>query len=100
MSHNFLTDKEALRALLPLRPSYLGLLGPKQRKEQLLEALKCEGYTPSGEELRRLYTPVGLDIGAVSPQEIALATAAEILAVLNGRNGGSLRHRESPIHAP
>ena len=50
-------------------------------------------------ELERVHTPIGLDIGARSPGEIALAILAEIIAVRNARDGRSLMHRTVPIHA-
>lgn len=97
MTHNYLHDLELLKMLLPSTVRYIGVLGSKQRSERLLEDLHTEStYTEA--QLQRLYTPIGLDIGADTPQEIALAIIAEIQAVLANRKGGLLRLRASSIH--
>ena len=98
MTHNYLYDREILRTLLPFPLRYLGILGPKSRTERLLQELQAEGSRPSPEQLRRLYGPIGLDIGADTPEEIALAIVAEIQAVIANRSGGLLRDRRGPIH--
>jgi xanthine/CO dehydrogenase XdhC/CoxF family maturation factor len=98
MTHNYLTDRRLLERLLASPVRYLGLLGPKARSEQLLQDLARAGIRTTAAQRRRLYAPVGLDLGAETPEEIALAILAEIRAVLAGRAGGSLRDRESPIH--
>ena len=98
MTHNYLYDREILRTLLPFPLRYLGLLGPKSRTERLLQELQEEGITPTPEQLHRLYGPIGLDIGADTPDEIALAIVAEIQAVIANRSGGLLRDRRGPIH--
>jgi xanthine/CO dehydrogenase XdhC/CoxF family maturation factor len=98
MTHNYLHDKELLKTLLlsPLR--YLGLLGPKHRSDRILEELREEGLRLTNAQLGRLYAPVGIDIGADTPEEIALSIIAEIRAVLANRSGGLLRDRIGPIH--
>lgn len=100
MTHNYLHDQEILRTLLPSAVSYIGLLGPKSRTQQLLGELEQEGINPTCEQMQRLYGPVGLDIGADTPEEIALAIIAEIKAVLAARGAGFLRNRTQPIHHP
>jgi xanthine dehydrogenase accessory factor len=67
---------------------YLRLLGSKGRTEHLLAAMRGKGIIIKPEHLARLYSPVGLDIGAETPEEIALAVLADIQAVLAGRQGG------------
>lgn len=99
MTHSYTHDLEWLRRLLPLPLAYIGLLGPRRRAEQLLAQLQEEGGRLSLEQRHRLHTPTGLDIGAETPEEIALAIVAEIQAVLNGCSGGFLRNRVNPIHA-
>ena len=94
MTHNYLHDRELLQTLLPSPLSYLGVLGPKRRTEQLLQELG------RAEQLNHLYSPVGLDIGADTPEAIALAILAEIQTVLANRSGGSLKNRIGPIHIP
>ncbi|WP_395088886.1 XdhC family protein [Armatimonas sp.] len=94
MTHSFRTDQELLPPLLASPVGYVGLLGPRRRAERLLEA-----FPPSdggrGDGFR---APLGLDIGADNPEEIALALVAEIRAWSAGRSGGPLTHREGPIH--
>lgn len=100
MTHKYLHDLALLRTLLlsPLR--YLGMLGPKTRQEGLLQNLEASGCTPTLDQLSRLYGPVGLDIGADTPEEIALSIVAEIQAVIANRCGNSLRERAGSIHRP
>ena len=98
MSHNYHNDLRFLRALLPAPLRYLGVLGPKSRTESLLRDLAADGFTPTAQQMERLYGPVGLDIGADTPEEIALAVAAEIRAMLAGRSGLPLRRSDRPIH--
>jgi xanthine dehydrogenase accessory factor len=102
MTHNYLHDRNLIRSFFthPTPPAYLGLLGPRQRTQKILRELEAEGVRPSAELESRIYAPVGLDIGAEGPEQIALAILAEILAALNGRSGGFLRARPAPIHEP
>jgi len=97
MTHNYLHDLELLKTLLPSPLRYLGILGSKSRTERLLEDLRQVGFI-ANEQLQRLYSPVGLDIGADTPEAIALSIVAEIQAVLAHRSGGLLRDRKEPIH--
>jgi len=98
MTHHYLTDLRLLEVLLPSPVRYLGLLGPKSRAERLLHDLSHAGVAATEAQRRRLYAPVGLDLGAETAEEIALAILAEIRAVLAGRTGGMLRDRQTPIH--
>lgn len=98
MTHNYLHDLELLKMLLPSAVSYIGVLGSKQRSERLLQDLHTQSIIYTEAQLQRLYAPVGIDIGADTPQEIAIAIIAEIQAVLSNREGGLLRDRSSPIH--
>lgn len=98
MNHNYADDLAVLRSLLPTPLKYIGVLGPKRRTEKLLDDIRREGAPVPAERLARLYGPVGLDIGADTPEEIAFAIIAEIKAVLTGRSGGVLRNREGPLH--
>lgn len=92
MSHNYLRDIAYLRSLLDAEWRYLGVMGPRGRTEQML------GEIGRSEALERLHAPSGLDIGAETPDEVARAIVAEILAVTRGHSGGPLRERHAPIH--
>lgn len=92
MGHNFQRDAAALSQLLKTPRCYVGVLGPRRRTGRLLASI---GFT--GQE-DNLYSPVGLDIGAENPEQVALAIVAEIQAVTTGRAGNSLRRRPGPIH--
>ncbi|HVF71628.1 MAG TPA: XdhC family protein [Chthoniobacterales bacterium] len=93
-SHNYGRDFAALCALLPLDLPYVGLLGPRQRREQLLNAVLDEGITIDAE----IFGPAGLDLGAETPEELALSLVAEIQATFAGASGESLHNRKAPIH--
>jgi xanthine dehydrogenase accessory factor len=94
MNHNWNHDLAVLRKLANADLAYLGVLGPRRRTERLLNRLG--GAAPPAE---RMHYPVGLDIGAETPQEVALAIVAEITSVLRGGAGGSLRDKAGPIHS-
>jgi xanthine dehydrogenase accessory factor len=74
-------------------------LGPRKRAQKMFDALEADGTPVSETDLPRIFAPAGLDIGALSPEEIALSIAAEIRACFSGRPGSSLRLREKAIHA-
>ena len=98
MTHNYLRDLEILPVLLDSSAGYLGILGPKRRTERLLGDLQSEGWDVTEADRARIYAPVGLDIGAEGPEEIALAVLAEIQAQRRRHDGGFLRHSTGPIH--
>ena len=85
MSHHLENDAEYLSQLAAFEIPYIGVLGPAARRGKLSEM--------SGYPEQRLHGPVGLDIGAELPEAIALSIAAEVHAVLNGRDGRSLTLR-------
>jgi xanthine/CO dehydrogenase XdhC/CoxF family maturation factor len=96
MTHNFLFDLTLLEALLPSAIPYVGLLGPRSRGEELLRQLP-----ESVRALRaKLHSPIGLNLGGETPEDIALSIVAEIQAVLNCRSAESLHERNAPIHEP
>lgn len=99
MTHHYVHDVPILRDLLPRRLAYVGLLGPRKRAERILADLAAEGCGITAGERARLHAPVGLDLGAEAPAEVAHAIVAEILAVLRGRDARPLRGRDRPIHA-
>lgn len=94
MNHHVARDRSALALLLTTRVRYIGCLGPRQRTERLLReiARPDAGHDP------RLHAPVGLAIGAETPQEIALSIVAEIQSTLTRSRGESLNGMQGPIH--
>jgi xanthine dehydrogenase accessory factor len=77
---------------------YLGLLGPAKRTAKLLRDIRADRIVPNASQLNRLHAPIGIDIGAETADEIALAIVAEIKAIDSGRPAGFLRQRNAPIH--
>ena len=98
MTHNYNYDIASLRALLPLQPAYIGVLGPKKKMDRMLDELKQNGVEITSEHLSKLYGPIGLDLGSETAGEIALSIVAEIKAVLSQRSGSSLRDKQETIH--
>lgn len=98
MTHNFGRDLLALDRVLPLQLRYVGLLGPKKRHSELLGRLSEYRPLHFDAGMENLYAPAGLDIGSEAPEEIALAIASEVAAVLSNRIGGFLRERRSDTH--
>jgi xanthine/CO dehydrogenase XdhC/CoxF family maturation factor len=97
MSHSYSQDLQVLTELsatsvLP----YIGALGPRKRTEQMFEEAGMAGFAESS----NLHSPMGLDIGAEGPDQVALAVVSEIQAVMNKRKGGPLSERHGSIHAP
>jgi xanthine dehydrogenase accessory factor len=86
MSHHLASDAGYLRALAASSVPYVGLLGPRARRARLLEDLGTAADSLTG----RLRGPIGLDIGALTPEAIALAISAEIHAFAAGRSGSAL----------
>jgi hypothetical protein len=95
-SHNYGRDFVALQKLLPLNLRYVGLIGPRKRRDQLLNDLLEIGITINA----GFFAPAGLDLGVESPQEIALAIISEIQRVFAHGSGLSLREGKMPIHVP
>lgn len=98
MSHDFNWDKKMVASLARKGPKYMGMLGPKQRTVKMQKELSDEGVDINILSGDAFYSPVGLDIGAESPEEIALSIAAEIISVFRNRKGGVLRERMGSIH--
>jgi xanthine/CO dehydrogenase XdhC/CoxF family maturation factor len=98
MTHHYVHDVPLLRALLARPLAYLGLLGPKKRAAKILDDLAAQGVVISPEQRARLHAPVGLDLGADSPEQVALSILAEMQAVLTQRDARPLRERTLPIH--
>ncbi len=93
MTHDFNWDKKLLPGLVAKKPVYLGMLGPKKR----MEKMKIE----TGINLDKVpffHSPIGLDIGAETPEEIALSILSEIVACFRNRDGRPLKFRTGTIH--
>lgn len=98
MTHNYNYDLGIMRLLLYVNCRYIGTLGPKKRLDRMLDELLQEGIDVSNEKQEKIYGPIGLDIGAETAEEIALAVLAEIKAVFADREAGFLRNRLASIH--
>jgi len=98
MSHNFANDLKFLLELKDSNPAYLGMLGPTHRREKLLSQFL--EYCPEVDEkfLDRIYGPAGLNIGAETPQEIAISILSEILSVVRIQTPMSLKEKVGRIH--
>lgn len=81
-------DRDALRVALTTRAAYLGMIGSRRKRDLIYAALMEEGV--AAEDLRRVHCPIGISIGAETPQEIAISIVAELIQV---RAGGGLRPR-------
>lgn len=99
MSHNFANDLKFLMELKNTKPAYLGLLGPAHRKEKILSQLI--EYCPEIREsfIDRIHGPAGLNIGAETPQEIAISILSEILTVIRKKTPILLKEKKGGIHA-
>jgi xanthine/CO dehydrogenase XdhC/CoxF family maturation factor len=95
MTHNLRRDAAILRHLLKRPPRYVGVLGPRHRTARILA---INGWASNAAQ--QLFAPVGLDLGAEAPEQIALSILAEIQSALSGRAGGPLRERPGSIHSP
>jgi xanthine dehydrogenase accessory factor len=90
-THSFASDREWVRQFVKAGVPYIGILGPRERKSEIAREL--------GLGAERIFGPVGLDIGAEGPEQIAISIVAELLAVRVGREGGHLRKKPESIHA-
>src|SRR6185436_7636609 len=84
MTHNFDRDVDVLRMLHATPIAYIGLLGPRSRGDELLAAIQASRDS-------RIHSPIGLDLGSETPEEIALSIVAEIQQVLRRRSARPLR---------
>jgi len=90
VSRNYQLDRDALRAALRTGGAgYIGMIGSDRKVHRVFDELSKEGI--SAEQLAKVYAPVGLDVGADSPEEIAISVVAEILKVLRDGTGDHLR---------
>lgn len=96
LTHDVKFDVPLLRAAFGTEAAYIGVMGSRRTHAARVEALRAQGVGEA--DLARLCAPVGLDIGARTPEETAISIAAEIVALRTGRNGGRLRDSALPVH--
>jgi xanthine dehydrogenase accessory factor len=84
LAHDPKFEDPAMQTLLRSEVGYIGAIGSRTTSAERLERLAAAGFTP--EQLQRIHGPVGLNIGAKTPAEIALSIMAEVVAVRNGRD--------------
>jgi xanthine dehydrogenase accessory factor len=99
LTHNYVYDLAVLQRLLDAPTPYIGLLGPRTKAARLLAELSQEIPDAEARLQGRFYSPIGLNLGAETPEEIALSITGEIQAVRQHRDGGLLTHSQEPIHA-
>ena len=88
-------DEQCMRVAIQANPDYIGLIGSKRRTSIVIDRLREAGMPE--EQLSKIHAPIGLDIGAVTPEEVALAIMAEIVTARRGGTGAplSVRRRKS-----
>ena len=98
LSHNYAYDLAALALHITAGTPYIGLLGPHLKANRLLEELQLTEFEQRELLRTRLHSPIGLDLGSETPEEIALAIVAEIQATRHQRNSRPLRERAGTVH--
>lgn len=98
MSHNYEYDRDVLKKLLNTNSPYIGILGPRKRFDKMQEEFNASGIKLTDFDLQRIHSPIGLDIGAEAPDEIALSIVSEIQSKFANRSGGFLKYHNGPIH--
>jgi xanthine dehydrogenase accessory factor len=98
MNHHLERDRESLRFALESGAAYVGALGPRSRFQKLLGGLHEQGAVLDPAQVARVHSPVGLALGAESPEEIAVSIMGEILAIQRGFDGGFLAGRDGSLH--
>ena len=86
-------DEQCMQVVVRANPDYVGLIGSKRRTSIVIDRLRESGIPE--EQLKNIHAPIGLDIGAVTPEEVALAIMAEIVAERRGGTGTPLRHKKA-----
>lgn len=99
MTHNYVNDLKYLLALRESRPAYLGLLGPAQRRKELFNEFMEQQPDADMGFLKTVRGPAGLNIGAETPQEIAVSILSEILSVVRGQTPKPLKEKSGSIHS-
>ena len=96
LTHDHKFDIPALVAALKTRVGYLGAMGSRSTHDGRVERLRAEGVDP--DDIRRIMAPIGIDIGARTPEETAVSICAEIISLRSGVSAPSLRDGAGPIH--
>jgi xanthine/CO dehydrogenase XdhC/CoxF family maturation factor len=100
MNHHVERDQESLRFSLESDAAYIGVLGPRSRYDRLLAGLEEQGYVPDPARAARVRSPVGLSLGAETPEEVATSILGELLAIRRGFDGGFLSGSIVSLHHP
>lgn len=98
MSHNFNYDRAVLQALLTTDVPYIGMLGPRKRFDRMRAEWEKAGQFFAEADFDRVHAPIGLDLGAETPDEIALSIIAEVKTFFAKGSGGFLKDKPGPIH--
>jgi xanthine dehydrogenase accessory factor len=97
LTHEPRFDDPTLEALLKSPVAYIGAMGSRRAHGERLERLRAAGF--GDDDIARISGPIGLDIGAKTPEETAVSILAEVIAVRHGRAGGRLRDRSAQVHS-
>jgi len=96
LTHDHKFDVPAIVGGVATRVGYLGAMGSRRTHDSRLERLREAGL--SDDQLARVMSPIGLDVGARTPEETAVSICAEVIAMRTGRRAPSLRDSAGPIH--
>jgi xanthine/CO dehydrogenase XdhC/CoxF family maturation factor len=99
MTHNYNYDLAMLKQLINQSTRYIGVLGPKKKMDRMISELEESGVRLTKAQRSKIFGPVGFDIGAETPEEIALSIVSEIKAAMDGKEGKSLRENSETIHS-
>ena len=100
MNHHVERDQESLRFSLDSDAAYIGVLGPRSRYDKLLAGLAAQEYVPDPTRAACVRSPVGLSLGAETPEEVATSILGELLAIRRGFEGGFLSGSVRSLHSP
>ena len=98
LTHDPKFDVPAVQGALATKVGYIGVMGSRTTHAKRMQRLAEVGVTDP-HEIDRLMSPIGLDIGARTPEETAISICAEIIATRTGKSAPSLKDSEGPIHA-
>jgi xanthine dehydrogenase accessory factor len=98
LTHDNKFDVPAIASALKTEVGYIGVMGSRKTHENRTLRLREAGVNE--EEFQRIMSPIGLDLGARTPEETAISICAEIIALRTGRNAPNLKEGDGPIHGP